>query len=69
MVVPYPPGIPVVMPGEKFGPETQRILEYLAYCEDFDTRFPGFENEVHGVMVEQRKILRILHQVMICLKG
>jgi len=55
MVVPYPPGIPVVMPGEEFGPKTQRILDYLAYCEDFDTRFPGFENEVHGVMVENGK--------------
>lgn len=52
MVVPYPPGIPVIMPGEKFGPKTQRIIDYLAYSEDFDSRFPGFENEVHGVMKE-----------------
>jgi len=52
MVVPYPPGIPVIMPGEKFTSKTKKIMDYLGICEDFDNAFPGFENEVHGVMIE-----------------
>jgi lysine decarboxylase/arginine decarboxylase len=51
MVVPYPPGIPVIMPGERYTPETRKIVDYLALCEEFDNRFPGFENEMHGVEV------------------
>jgi len=49
-VVPYPPGIPVIMPGERFSSESGSIIEYLKLCEDFDNEFPGFENEVHGVI-------------------
>ena len=51
MVVPYPPGIPVIMPGEKYTKATRKIVDYLALCEEFDNRFPGFENEMHGVDV------------------
>lgn len=51
MVVPYPPGIPVIMPGERCGPETRAIVDYLGILQEFDTRFPGFESEVHGVDV------------------
>ncbi|WOD37022.1 hypothetical protein [Nodosilinea sp. E11] len=53
MVVPYPPGIPVIMPGEQFTPETQLILEYLRFARDFDRQFPGFENEIHGLRIEE----------------
>lgn len=52
MVVPYPPGIPIIMPGEKFTEEAAGTMKYLEICEDFDNRFPGFENEVHGIQVE-----------------
>ncbi|MDN7013492.1 lysine decarboxylase [Methanoculleus sp. FWC-SCC3] len=51
MVVPYPPGIPVVMPGERCTPATRAIVDYLVSLQDFDALFPGFENEVHGVDV------------------
>ncbi len=52
MLAPYPPGIPVVMPGEKITKSTQIILEYLSMLEHFDNEFPGFENEVHGVEIK-----------------
>lgn len=52
MVVPYPPGIPVIMPGEKYTKTTKKIVDYLALCEEFDNRFPGFENEMHGVDIK-----------------
>jgi len=51
MLAPYPPGIPVVMPGERLGPDTRRIVEFLQLLEAFDNAFPGFENEVHGAEV------------------
>jgi arginine decarboxylase len=49
MVVPYPPGIPILMPGESAGPADGPLLEYLAALEAFDKRFPGFEHDIHGV--------------------
>jgi arginine decarboxylase len=49
MVVPYPPGIPILMPGESAGPADGPLLEYLAALETFDKRFPGFEHDIHGV--------------------
>jgi lysine decarboxylase/arginine decarboxylase len=49
-IVPYPPGIPVIMPGERFDrTRTPRIFEYLEMLQDFDAKFPGFEHEIHGV--------------------
>lgn len=53
MIVPYPPGIPVIMPGEKFTRETERIIDYLTLCEDFDNKYPGFENEMHGIAIQE----------------
>ncbi len=50
MVVPYPPGIPVLMPGERSGALDGPILEYLLALEDFDRKFPGFEHDIHGVV-------------------
>jgi arginine/lysine/ornithine decarboxylase len=52
MIVPYPPGIPIIMPGERFTASTKAIVDYLRLCEDFDNAFPGFENEIHGVTIE-----------------
>ncbi len=52
MVVPYPPGIPVIMPGERYTDETKRIVEYLNLSEEFDNKFPGFENEMHGLKMK-----------------
>ena len=48
-IVPYPPGIPLLMPGERTGPAGSPWLSYLAALESFDRRFPGFEHETHGV--------------------
>ncbi|KPJ67900.1 MAG: hypothetical protein AMJ43_02875 [Coxiella sp. DG_40] len=53
MVVPYPPGIPIIMPGERFTANCKMIIDYLQVLEDFDNLFPGFETETHGVNVKQ----------------
>jgi len=48
-IVPYPPGIPLVMPGERVGGMGDAILAYLRALEAFDATFPGFGHDVHGI--------------------
>jgi len=48
-VVPYPPGIPLLMPGENAGTAAGPVLGYLRSLEAFDSRFPGFAHDTHGV--------------------
>jgi len=52
MLVPYPPGIPVIMPGERLTAATKSIQDYLLYAREFDTKFPGFETDIHGLRFE-----------------
>jgi arginine decarboxylase len=48
-IFPYPPGIPVLAPGERTGKQNGPILSYLKSLQDFDRQFPGFEHDTHGV--------------------
>ena len=41
MVVPYPPGIPVIMPGERFPDADSALIRYLATSQGLDARFPS----------------------------
>jgi arginine decarboxylase len=52
MLVPYPPGIPLIMPGERLTKETKSIQDYLVYAREFDSKFPGFETDIHGLRFE-----------------
>ena len=52
-IVPYPPGIPLMMPGEKAGADKKAIVDYLLAMELFDGHFPGFEHDNHGVEIER----------------
>ncbi|WXL27584.1 Orn/Lys/Arg decarboxylase N-terminal domain-containing protein [Ectopseudomonas mendocina] len=49
MLVPYPPGIPLIMPGERFTAQTRSIIDYLEFARAFDSSFPGFDADVHGL--------------------
>ena len=46
-VIPYPPGIPIVMPGESVGPPTDPG-SLLRTLQEYGHRFPGFAKEVEG---------------------
>jgi arginine/lysine/ornithine decarboxylase len=49
----YPPGIGVVVPGERWDENAQPMIDYfLAFQESFN-RFPGFNYEVQGVYQER----------------
>jgi len=47
LVTPYPPGIPLLIPGERFN---ATIVRYLQFTRDFNEKFPGFETDVHGLV-------------------
>jgi arginine decarboxylase len=49
MIVPYPPGIPVLMPGERVDPKGGTIVKFLKAVEAYGKRFPGFGREVQNV--------------------
>ena len=52
MLVPYPPGIPTIMPGERFGDSDEPIIQSLRIAREQNARFPGFESDVHGLIIE-----------------
>src|SRR5882672_6240634 len=49
----YPPGIGVVVPGERWDDRAQPMLDYFSVFEESFNRFPGFNYEVQGVFQEQ----------------
>jgi arginine decarboxylase len=49
-VIPYPPGIPIVMPGENIGPDDGAWLSFMRVLHDWGHRFPGFAKEVEGTI-------------------
>jgi arginine/lysine/ornithine decarboxylase len=51
-IVPYPPGIPLLMPGENAGASDGPLLAYLKALESFDKSFPGFTHDTHGIESE-----------------
>ena len=56
-VVPYPPGIPMLMPGENAGPAKGPAIGYLKAMRDFDRLFPGFDHDTHGVEIKDEDYL------------
>ena len=49
LLTPYPPGIPLLIPGERFN---RKIVDYLLFAREFNRQFPGFDTDVHGLVEE-----------------
>jgi ornithine decarboxylase len=49
----YPPGIGVVVPGERWDDKARPMLDYFLAFEESFNRFPGFNYEVQGVFQER----------------
>jgi arginine decarboxylase len=47
LLTPYPPGIPLLIPGECFN---TTICNYLKFVREFNAAFPGFETDTHGLV-------------------
>ena len=39
-----------MIPGERFN---STIVRYLQFARDFNTRFPGFETDIHGLVKDE----------------
>ena len=50
LLTPYPPGIPLLIPGERFN---KTIVQYLQFAREFNKLFPGFETDIHGLVEEE----------------
>jgi arginine decarboxylase len=58
LLTPYPPGIPLLIPGERFN---KTIVDYLKFARDFNKRFPGFETDIHGLVAEKNNGDRVYY--------
>jgi arginine decarboxylase len=47
-VMPYPPGIPMLMSGENFGAADSPQIEYLKSMQNREKQFPGFAGVIEG---------------------
>jgi arginine/lysine/ornithine decarboxylase len=65
LVTPYPPGIPLLIPGEVFN---RKIIDYLKFSREFNTQCPGFESDIHG-LVEEKDALGVTHYFADCVKA
>ena len=64
LVTPYPPGIPLLIPGEVFN---RKIIDYLKFSREFNTQCPGFESDIHG-LVEEKDAQGVTHYYADCVK-
>jgi arginine decarboxylase len=51
LLTPYPPGIPLLVPGERVN---ATIVRFLKFAREFNARFPGFETDIHGLVKQKR---------------
>ena len=48
MILPYPPGVPLVMPGEMLTADNRAVLDFMLMLCEIGEHFPGFETDTHG---------------------
>lgn len=62
MILPYPPGVPLIMPGEKITADNRFVLDFLLLLCNIGSCYPGFATDIHGVeLTEQgRYLVRVL---------
>ena len=50
LLTPYPPGIPLLIPGERFN---ATIVRYLKFAKSFNQKFPGFDTDILGLVADE----------------
>jgi arginine/lysine/ornithine decarboxylase len=66
LVTPYPPGIPLLIPGEVFN---RKIVDYLKFSREFNSQCPGFETDIHGLVEEVDPIAGTKRYFADCVKA
>jgi len=54
-IIPYPPGIPMLLSGENIGPADGPHIKYLCALQKWDKEFKGFCHDIHGVENKEGK--------------
>ncbi|QHM76588.1 Constitutive lysine decarboxylase [Mixta theicola] len=64
MILPYPPGVPLVMPGEMITEASRPVLDFLLMLCAVGRHYPGFETDIHGARLteEGSYLVRVLKQ-------
>ncbi|MEM6162207.1 lysine decarboxylase LdcC [Erwinia sp. P6884] len=64
MILPYPPGVPVVMPGEMITEESRAVLDFLLMLCTIGRHYPGFETDIHGATLTEagQYLVRVLKE-------
>jgi arginine decarboxylase len=65
LLTPYPPGIPLLIPGERFN---KKIVDYLRFTREFNAAFPGFDTDVHGLVEAEETVGGQRHYYVDCVK-
>ena len=62
MLLPYPPGVPMVMPGEMITDQSRAVLDFLIMLCSIGIQYPGFETDIHGAKLTEdgRYLVRVL---------
>lgn len=55
MVLPYPPGVPLILPGEAITKDSEAILNFLDMLVRIGVKYPGFETDIHGLQQKNGK--------------
>ncbi len=63
LLTPYPPGIPLLIPGERFN---RTIVQFLQFARDFNQKFPGFDTDIHGLVETKDATGRLRYFVDCC---
>lgn len=52
MILPYPPGVPLVLPGEMITEQSRPVLDFLLMLVDMGKFYPGFDIDIHGAYAQ-----------------
>lgn len=59
MILPYPPGVPLVMPGEMITEQSRAVLDFMLMLCSIGRHYPGFETDIHGARLGEDGIYRV----------
>ncbi len=55
----YPPGVPLLMPGEMLTKESRTVLDFLLMLCSVGQHYPGFETDIHGAKQDEDGVYRV----------
>ena len=59
MILPYPPGVPLVMPGEMITERSRAVLDFMLMLCSIGRHYPGFETDIHGAKLGEDGVYRV----------